>query len=150
VRPTSAILLDLADKLGGIANPAEKSKAAFDVLGRGAAGLLPVLNKDLRTTVAELERMGIGMDDIAVRNAKRFDDSLDRIITKLKAVGFELQKGSIEILRVLSPSAFDRPGHGWPLLHRADRRMAKYQPSLGDCTTGRETRLAGNVFIVPP
>lgn len=59
-RPVADIMGDVADKIAGIQDPAQKTQIAMSLLGRGGAALIPLLNKggaafaDARKQLVEL------------------------------------------------------------------------------------------------
>lgn len=75
VRPVKDLLLDIADALGDIQDPAQKADLATKILGKAALENLPIMNRELRGTVTELQKLGLG----SVDSAKEFDTAMDRM-----------------------------------------------------------------------
>ena len=68
--------LTVADAVGKIQNPAEKSFAAMEVFGKGGAALLAGLTGNLIETTDEFERMGLIIDEQTLKAADDFGDKL--------------------------------------------------------------------------
>jgi hypothetical protein len=102
VRPTKDLLLEIADALGRIENPAARADAAMKVLGRGGIALIPLLNSNLRETVQELERLGVGFDEAGANKANKFGDQLDLLDTKFAALKNKIGLLSIDLINFLN------------------------------------------------
>lgn len=74
-----AMFEELASTLSKIENPAERSSAAMDIMGRGALRLMPLLKMDLKAVGDEAERMGAVLSDDVVKSADDAGDALTRL-----------------------------------------------------------------------
>ncbi len=84
LRPTPEILLDVADKLKGITNPAERNRKAMAVLGKSYASMLPLLEggkEGLEELFDEFEASGGGFTGQFGDDAEEFNDNLTRMKT---------------------------------------------------------------------
>ncbi len=141
IKPTKELLLELADALGDIPNAAERANAAQKVLGRPALQLLPLLTRELRGNIAELEKMGVGFDDVAAKSAKNFDDALDRLITKLKVFAREAGVAVAEAAGFADPAEEARRRQ-----QRESERQQRFQAGLN---TGRFDVRSGQFVGTP-
>lgn len=78
-RPMRDMLLDIADKLGAVSNPAEKASTAIKVLGRAGLEVLPLMNSELRQQIEELERAGAGWNAMSEKVGAATDKAMDRL-----------------------------------------------------------------------
>ena len=82
MRDSDAVLADVADRFASMSNGAEKTALAMDIFGRSGTRLIPMLNAGaggIAEMRAEAERLGIVLDDNAIRAGSDFNDSLDRL-----------------------------------------------------------------------
>lgn len=78
-RPMRDMLLDIADKLGAVTNPAEKASVAIKVLGRAGLEVLPLMNSELRQQIEELERAGAGWNAMSEKVGAATDKAMDHL-----------------------------------------------------------------------
>ncbi len=104
----------IADALQKIEDPAERSKTAFDLMGKAAITVMPLITSDLSKAAAEAERLGVVLDQRTI-NAL---DNLGDTWAKLKISGEAL------IANVLAPMA--------PLLSTILTRLAKDMGSVNE------------------
>ena len=72
-RAAGDVIEELADKVAGLSNPAERTALAMRLLGRGGAQLIPLLSKGsgaFREATAEVKKLGGGLDDAFLAKAK--------------------------------------------------------------------------------
>jgi hypothetical protein len=82
LRNADSVLYDIADKFAEVDDGSGKSAAAMELLGRGGAQLVPLLNagaKGLEEMADEASRLGIVFTDEAGRAAEMFNDNLTRL-----------------------------------------------------------------------
>jgi methyl-accepting chemotaxis protein len=79
--------LQVADAIGQIENPAEKSYAAIKIFGRGGAEVLQGLTGELSETVMRAEELGLVMSEETVKAADDFGDQLSILGKQLLALG---------------------------------------------------------------
>jgi hypothetical protein len=95
LRSSSDVLLDVADKFKGMTNETEISGAAMKIFGKSGAELVPFLRMGrdgIEELKKEAERLGIVMNEDAVKNMKAFDDSMTAV--KAGVGGFATQIAS--------------------------------------------------------
>jgi len=84
LRPTSAILEDVAAKFETMRDGANKTALAIALFGRSGADMIPMLNggrEAIRGAGEELERFGGVVTPEAARQAEQFNDNLTRLQT---------------------------------------------------------------------
>lgn len=106
MKVTRDILLDIADALDKMPE-GTKQKAAVDIFERAGLQILPLFQGQLRQTLMEYERMGVGFDETGARVAQSFDDALDRMTRRLKTWWKDLGVGGAQAFQTLAPSLFD-------------------------------------------
>jgi hypothetical protein len=100
LRPTGALIRDIARGLRSVQEPAERVRLATAILGRGAIELMPLLN-NLDSLDAELRKLGIGMDDNLIKKLAKTDDQIDKMSLAWRQLKMELAgkaSGVIEIV----------------------------------------------------
>jgi gas vesicle protein len=86
LRPTEAVLGDVAGKFAGMADGAAKTQLAVQLFGKSGADLIPLLNEGkagIAAMGAEADALGLTLDDKTTKAAEAFNDNL----TRLKSVG---------------------------------------------------------------
>jgi len=81
IKPSDALLLDVADKIAVMTDPAKQTAAAVDAFGRQGRALLPFLKQGrvgISKLTDEARELGGGFDEAAVAASANFNDSLDR------------------------------------------------------------------------
>lgn len=119
MRSTDAVLLDVADKLQKIKDPALQAAAASRLFGGAGAKLLPMLkdgSQGLQRFTDEARRMGLIIGDQAVRDGEEFGDSLDRM--KLSFTGIRNIIGAAVVPALTK------------LLDRFSELIVKYRPQI--------------------
>jgi hypothetical protein len=89
LRGTQDVLNDLADRFQAMPDGAQKTAFAMDLVGRGGAMLIPLLNggsaamEDMRK---EAEALGLVMTEETAKAAEQFNDDLSRVASGLTGV----------------------------------------------------------------
>lgn len=94
IRPTSDLLVELADRFKAMPDGAEKTALAMTLFGRAGAALIPLLNQgsvEIARQTKLAEQLGVVMDDKAARAADNFGDQL--VILKAALTGIQQQIG---------------------------------------------------------
>jgi hypothetical protein len=84
LRPTDALLKEVADRFAGYKDGAGKAALAVQLFGRAGADMIPLLNEGAAGFEAarkEAEQFGIIVDSKAAKAAEQFNDNLDRLKT---------------------------------------------------------------------
>jgi hypothetical protein len=82
LRPTSAIVADLADVMARMPDGAEKTALAMELFGRSGAEMIPLLNggaESIKAMTDEAEAMGLVITEETGRAAEQFNDNLTRL-----------------------------------------------------------------------
>lgn len=82
IRPTTAVMEDLADRFSKMPDGAQKTALAMQVFGKSGADLIPMLNSGadgLRAMYDEAEQLGIVLDEQTGKAAEAFNDNLTRL-----------------------------------------------------------------------
>jgi hypothetical protein len=138
VRPMRDLLLDIADKLGGIQNPAERAEIAMKVLGRSGLEVLPMMNSELRQQIELMEKSGAGWTasgEIIGKAADKMADKFDRWLDSTV-------KGTKAFAALLAIAATDRDAY---YAYAREERIANEQrfgvytlaPQLPNATTAK-------------
>lgn len=86
LKPTPAILSEIADKFASYRDGATKTALAIELFGKSGAQMIPLLNagaSGIQEATAEAERFGIVVNQEAAAAAEQFNDNL----TRLEAAG---------------------------------------------------------------
>jgi hypothetical protein len=100
LRPTTAILEDVAEKFSGMRDGANKTALAIALFGRAGADMIPMLNggRDaIRNAGDELERFGGVVGPEAAKRAEQFNDNLTRMQKAAEGLGQQVTE------KLLSP-----------------------------------------------
>lgn len=87
IRPTGDVLLDVADKLAAIPDPAQRAAAVFGLFGRAGQRLIPLLeqgSEGLRQFAKEAEEAGLVLTEGDIAEADRTADKIEALTTQLK------------------------------------------------------------------
>ncbi|MBL9026001.1 MAG: hypothetical protein JNL21_27655 [Myxococcales bacterium] len=79
IRPVEALMGDVADGLANVQNPAERTKLALELLGKGGAKLIPVLSKggaEVEALRAHFRELGGGLSDEAIEQIGNFEQGM--------------------------------------------------------------------------
>lgn len=82
LRPTAAIISDIADRFASYEDGAEKSAIAIALFGKSGQEMIPLLNggaEGLRQATEEARRFGVIVDQEAARSAEEFNDNMERL-----------------------------------------------------------------------
>jgi hypothetical protein len=93
LRPTSAVLADIAERFAGFRDDAGKTALAIQLFGRAGADLIPLLNQGaagLKDLGDEAEKLGLVIDQRTGTASERFNDALTKIGLAGKGVANQL------------------------------------------------------------
>ncbi|TCN30347.1 hypothetical protein [Sinorhizobium americanum] len=93
LRPTEAIVHDLANAFSRMPNGAKKSAAAIDLFGKSGAQLLPFLNEGRQGLIdlgAQAERLGIVFTAEQAKIADAMGDTLDEVTSAAQGIGNQI------------------------------------------------------------
>lgn len=89
VRPASALMLDLSDKIRMMSNESERGAVSQKLMGKGAAEMLPFLMQGsaaISAQAKEVEQLGVVWTTKAARAAETFNDNMTRTGIVLEGV----------------------------------------------------------------
>lgn len=109
LRPTEAVLLDLADVFAKSADGAGKTEAAVKLFGKAGLELLPFLNQGkagIAAMMAEAERLGLVLSKDDAEAANTFNDALKKLDAQVKgltvSIGLPLVRGLTDVLQLFT------------------------------------------------
>lgn len=103
LRPTAAIVADVAEKFAGYKDGAEKSALAMAIFGKAGADMIPLLNggrEAITGATEEAARFGLIVSEDAAKAAEQFNDNL----TRMKAAGEGLTN---QVAQAMLPAMVD-------------------------------------------
>jgi hypothetical protein len=114
LRPTEAVLLDVAEAFSKSNDGAGKSEAAVKLFGKAGIDLIPFLNQGktgIRDLMVEAERLGLVFSQQDAEAANRFNDALKVLAAQARGMTFAVGKELIPVLTELI-ELFQRLGVG--------------------------------------
>ena len=109
LRPTEAVLLDLAEVFAKSADGAAKTEAVVKLFGKSGLELLPFLNKgktEIAALMAEAERLGLVLSKDDAEAADKFNDALKKLDAQVKgltvSIGLPLVRGLTDVLQLFT------------------------------------------------
>lgn len=96
-RPMRDVILEIADRLGKIQDPAEKADAAIKIMGKGALEILPLMNSELRQQIQEMERAGEGWTVYGEKVGAATDKTMDAFNRKWEQVSKAVKQYGAEV-----------------------------------------------------
>lgn len=109
LRPTEAVLLDLAEVFAKSADGAAKTEAVVKLFGKGGLELLPFMNKgkvEIAALMAEAERLGLVLSKDDAEAADKFNDALKKLDAQVKgltvSIGLPLVRGLTDVLQLFT------------------------------------------------
>lgn len=160
VRPMGDLWLDISRAIGSIESPADRSRVAISLLGRGALELLPLLRGNFRELLGEVEGLGVAFTESGAKKAAAFDDALDKLGLKWEALKRSFGEKVIGVIEVAfpdfldpkkGPSAFEQYLQFWwkstgiPAITRLNKQIADYAKAGVDLATGAAVQAPGAV-----
>jgi TP901 family phage tail tape measure protein len=105
LRGTEEVLLDVAERFGGMEDGAGKTALAMAIFGRSGADLIPMLNAGrdgLAQMTDEAARFGLTISTQTSKAAEGFNDNLTRISSVLTGLGNKIAERSAPAMRDLT------------------------------------------------
>lgn len=119
LRPTEAVLLDLADAFAGMPDGAEKSALAVKLFGKSGVELIPFLNQG-RNGIEELKlkfkELGLEISGDTARAAEKFNDTLDTVKQALHGIAMKVVEAALPALQKLADGLVALASHGDELM----------------------------------
>jgi lambda family phage tail tape measure protein len=101
IRPTEAVLLDLAEKFATMPDGADKAALAVKLFGKEGLAIIPFLNQGregITALLEEAQRLGLVMSEDAARASEVFNDNLTRLSAIFEGVQRQIGAAVIPIL----------------------------------------------------
>jgi hypothetical protein len=115
LRPTEAVLLDLADAFAAMPDGAEKSALAVKLFGKSGVELIPFLNQG-RAGIEELKQkfkeLGLEISGDTAKAAEKFNDTLDTVKQALSAIAMKVAAAALPALQALADALVSVASHG--------------------------------------
>lgn len=122
------------DRISKIKNPSLQAQAAVKIFGKSATELLPLIrggSEGLAEMTAEATRLGIVIDNTAVKQGEDFGDILDTLKSALTGVGNTIGKALVPELSKMATWLTDT--------------IVKYRPQIEAFATSFAKDLPGNI-----
>lgn len=115
LRPTEAVLLDMADAFAAMPDGAEKSAIAVKLFGKSGVELIPFLNQG-RAGIEQLKKqfkaLGLEISGDTARAAEKFNDTLDTVKQALSAIAMKVSAAALPALQKLADALVSIASHG--------------------------------------
>ncbi len=101
IRPTEAVLLDLAEKFADMPDGADKAALAVKLFGKEGLAIIPFLNQGregITALMEEAQRLGLVMSEDVARASEVFNDNLTRLSALFEGVQRQIGAAIIPIL----------------------------------------------------
>jgi lambda family phage tail tape measure protein len=101
IRPTEAVLLDLAEKFADMPDGADKAALAVKLFGKEGLAIIPFLNQGregITALMEEAQRLGLVMSEDVARVSEVFNDNLTRLSAIFEGVQRQIGAAVIPIL----------------------------------------------------
>lgn len=115
LRPTEAVLLDLADAFAAMPDGAEKSALAVKIFGKSGVELIPFLNQG-RAGIEQLKQkfkeLGLEISGDTARAAEKFNDTLDTVKQAMHGIAMKVAEAALPALQKLADALVALASHG--------------------------------------
>lgn len=101
IRPTEAVLLDLAEKFARMPDGADKAALAVKLFGKEGLAIIPFLNQGregITALMEEAQRLGLVISEDVARASEVFNDNLTRLSAIFEGVQRQIGAAVIPIL----------------------------------------------------
>lgn len=115
LRPTEAVLLDLADAFAAMPDGAEKSALAVKLFGKSGVELIPFLNQGqagIEALKLKFKELGLEISGDTARAAEKFNDTLDTVKQALQGVAMKVAEAALPALQKLADVLVALASHG--------------------------------------
>lgn len=110
LRPTEAVMTDLADRLAKMPDGAAKTAAAMELFGKSGAEMIPLLNGGgaaLREMADEADRFGLTISERTGKAAEAFNDNITRLHAAMSGLALQLAAALAPALEAISTKVVD-------------------------------------------
>lgn len=115
LRPTEAVLLDLADAFAAMPDGAEKSALAVKLFGKSGVELIPFLNQGragIEALKLKFKELGLEISGDTARAAEKFNDTLDTVKQALQGIAMKVAEAALPALQKLADALVALASHG--------------------------------------
>lgn len=115
LRPTEAVLLDLADAFSAMPDGAEKSALAVKLFGKSGVELIPFLNQGragIEQLKLQFKALGLEISGDTAKAAEKFNDTLDTVKQALHGIAMKVAEAALPALQKLADALVALASHG--------------------------------------
>lgn len=119
LRPTEAVLLDLADAFARMPDGAEQSALAMKLFGKSGVELIPFLNQGragIEQLKSQFKALGLEISGDTARAAETFNDTLDTVKQALSGIALRIAQAALPALQSLADGLVALVSHGDALM----------------------------------
>lgn len=105
LRPTEAVLLDLAEAFAAMPDGAEKSALAVKIFGKSGVELIPFLNQGkagIEALKQQFKALGLEISGDTAKAAEKFNDTLDTVKQALHGIALKVMTAALPALQQLA------------------------------------------------
>lgn len=105
IRPSEAVMSDIADVMAKMPDGAEKTALALNLFGKSGAELIPLLNGGgaaMREMMAEADALGLTISEKTGKDAEAFNDNLTRLQMAFRGLATEITAALLPAMLTLS------------------------------------------------
>lgn len=154
VRPTEAILEDIADKFAKLPNGANKTALSLQLFGKAGAAFVPVLNdgsKAIKDLGDQMERTGNVFTDAQAQIGDAFGDALNKItkdITGIKnQIGITLAPAFTEAFDAVSKILEDNQANILAFAKSITDQVIPAIKDIANALSGNDSAVANKNFL---
>lgn len=134
MRPTEAVLLDLADKFSAMPDGADKAALAVKLFGKEGLAIIPFLNQGregISALMEEAHRLGLVMSEDMARASEVFNDNLTRLSAIFEGVQRQIGAAVIPVLAAFTEEIILASGQTGGFGNELQRITARREAILG-------------------
>ncbi|MFK0090968.1 phage tail tape measure protein, partial [Pseudomonas sp. NPDC090755] len=134
LKSTDALFDTFVDRITKIKDPSLQAQAAVKIFGKSATELLPLIREGkggIAEMAAEAKRLGVVLEDDAVKQGEEFGDLLDKLSMAFKGVGNTIGAALVPQLNVLGEKLIGT--------------VIKYRPQISAFAKSFAENLPGNI-----
>jgi hypothetical protein len=119
IRPTEAVLLDLADAFSAMPDGAEKSALAVKLFGKAGVEMIPFLNQGragIEALKQRFKELGLEISGDTAKAAELFNDTLDTVKQALSGIGVRIAEAALPALQRFADALVSLASHSDAIL----------------------------------
>ena len=136
-------LIAIAEAVGQIANPMERTALAMDLFGKSGPKMLRIMTDELGGLIDEAKTSGAVIDEELIRRADKFDDAWTQAIKKVKGLlatmvlGPSIEDKRANLDRMMAARDAARLGGDEAALGVSDRQLAALADEVNASDVGK-------------